>query len=174
MTDCRRVRSYVSPNVVIKPSTIHGLGMHAKTKIRKGEIVFIKGGHILRREDVYSSSKINSYLPIDDNYVLGSANPDEEEAIKLYINHSCSPNCGVRGEITFVAIRDIQSGEELTIDYAMVDNEDYKFVCRCGAENCRGIVTGFDWKRSDIQIAYEGYFARYLADKIRQANQANR
>ena len=32
----------------------------------------------------------------------------------LYSNHSCDANLGIRGEITFVAMRDIPAGEELT------------------------------------------------------------
>ena len=76
-------------------------------------------------------------------------------------NHSCNPNCGLRGEITFVAIRDIAADEELTIDYAFVDNEDYSFTCTCGEKCCRSVVTGRDWKRKEIQEKYLPYFAAY-------------
>ena len=31
----------------------------------------------------------------------------------------------MRGEITFVAMRDIRAGEELTHDWAMTDDDDY-------------------------------------------------
>jgi len=94
--------------------------MFASQSIRSGEIVCIKGGHILRRSEIYSSGSINSYLPLDDEFYLGAINEDEEPLVKLVINHSCSPNCGMRGEITIVAMRDIQVDEELTIDYAEV------------------------------------------------------
>lgn len=163
----KKVRSYVSQKIQIQQSPIHGLGMFAIEHISEGEIVFIKGGHVLRRQDVFASGSISSYLPIDDDYVLGAADADEEEGIKLYVNHSCNPNCGVRGEITFVAMRDISPGEEITIDYAMVDNEDYEFVCRCGSKNCRGKVTGFDWKLPDLQQKYRGFFSRYLVEKMK-------
>jgi len=156
------LKSVVSAKVVIGESPVNGNGMFAKERISKDEIVFIKGGHILKREQMFSSHIINSYLPIDDDYFLAAENLEEEEAIKLYNNHSCDPNCGLRGEITFVAIRDIEAGEELTVDYAFIDNEDYEFECNCGAKDCRKKVTGHDWKIPELQSRYREYFAAYL------------
>jgi len=83
------------------------------------------------------------------------------------VNHSCDPNCGLHGEITFVALRDIHVGDELTFDYAMVDNESYEFACSCGSPNCRKIVTGYDWKIKKLQNKYTTYFAHYLLEKIK-------
>jgi len=145
---------------------MHGMGMFAKEHIYKDEVVFIKGGHILTRDQLFSSGVINSYLPLDDNHFVGATTKEEEESIKLYNNHSCEPNCGVRGEISFVAMFDISQDTELTIDYAMVDNEDYTIECTCGSTSCRKIITGFDWKKKGLQEKYAGYFARYLEDKI--------
>ena len=160
------IRSYVSPKVVIKESGINKLGMYATQPIVKDEVVFIKGGHILSKAKLFFSEKISSYLPIDDNFFIGAMNEEEEKNIKLYNNHSCDPNCGLRGEITFVAMRNIATGEELTCDYATIDNEDYQFECNCGASCCRRIVTGFDWKKKELQEKYKGYFASYLQKKI--------
>lgn len=160
------MRSRISSKIEIRESGINNKGMFAKDLIHKGEIVYIKGGHILTREELYSSSAINSYLPISDNYYLGALSPDEEECIKLYNNHSCDPNCGMHGEITFIAIRDINPGEELTIDYAFIDNEDYSFECSCGSPFCRKRITGRDWQIKSIQDKYYPYFALYLKDKI--------
>lgn len=106
------------------------------------------------------------YLPISDDYYIGALNKEEENDIKLYNNHSCDPNCGMHGEITFVAIRDINPDEELTVDYAFIDNEDYSFECTCGSPYCRHTVTGFDWKIKELQTKYYPYFAQYLKDKI--------
>jgi len=66
------------------------------------------------------------------------------------VNHSCDPNCGVRlnDEQAFdvVARRQIDAGQELTFDYAMRNFtiDHFPDVCLCGAERCRGSVTG--WK----------------------------
>jgi len=165
------VKSVLSDKVEIKESKTHKKGMFATQRIKKGEVVFVKGGYILKREQIFSSGVINSYHPIDDLYFLGATNIEEEDRIKLYINHSCSPNCGIRGEITFVAMRDIAKNEELTIDYAFLDNEDYSFPCTCGEACCRSVVTGKDWKRKDIQDKYFDFFAAYLKEKIQNGNE---
>lgn len=41
--------------------------------------------------------------------MIKSIMSDKEEDIKLYENHSCNPNVGLRWEITFVAVRDIDN-----------------------------------------------------------------
>jgi len=160
------VKSVLSEKITIRESAIHRKGMFAIQPIQAGEVVFIKGGHILKKDQIYTSGVINSYYPIDGVYVLGARTIDEEDGIKLFINHSCEPNCGIRGEVTFVAMRDIDIGDELTIDYAFLDNEDYSFACTCGNFYCRSTVTGFDWKRRDIQDRFFDYFAAYLKYKI--------
>ena len=165
------IKSVVSPKILIKKSGIDGLGMYAKETIKKGEIVFIKGGHILFKTELFTSATINSYMPISDEYFIGAISAEEEKDVKLYNNHSCNPNCGMRGEITFVAIRDIEVGEELTVDYAFIDNEDYSFECHCGSDNCRHTITGFDWKLKELQEKYYPYFAQYLKEKIDKINQ---
>ncbi|HEY6539064.1 MAG TPA: SET domain-containing protein, partial [Candidatus Dormibacteraeota bacterium] len=75
------------------------------------------------------------------------------------------PNVGVAGNVVFVAMRDIPSGAELTIDYAMIDDHDQVMACRCGAAGCRGVVSGQDWRRPDLQARYGKYFSWHLQRK---------
>jgi uncharacterized protein len=59
-----------------------------------------------------------------------------------YINHSCDPNLVariVKGHILYVSRRDIQPGEELTVDYHF-EKKVEKIQCKCGASNCRGTI----------------------------------
>ena len=42
----------------------------------------------------------------------------------------------------------------------------YAFECRSGFTKCRGIVTGKDWQREDLQQKYHGMFSWYLQQKI--------
>ena len=140
-----------------------GLG-HAKD-----EIVAVKGGHIvdgetLRREITPRLGPVE--IQIDHDLFIAPMTAEERELSMLYSNHSCDPNLGIRGEITFVAIRNIRVGEELTHDWAMTDDDDYSVECSCGAGNCRKILTGKDWQRPELQKKYSGYFSAYLAKKI--------
>jgi uncharacterized protein len=123
--------------------------------------VAVKGGHIVDRKIL--REKITPQLgpveiQIDDDLFITPVTDEERELSMLYSNHSCNPNLGVRGEITFVAIRDIRAGEELTHDWAMTDDDDYSMECKCGASNCRNILTGKDWQRPDLQKRYTCYF----------------
>jgi SET domain-containing protein len=59
-----------------------------------------------------------------------------------YINHSCEPNAYMKilyGHILFIALRDIQPGEEITIDYESTLHSNKK-RCICGAASCRGTI----------------------------------
>jgi hypothetical protein len=161
--------SYLSPKTEVRESKIHGRGLFAIADIAKNEIVAVKGGHIVDRKTL--REKITPGLgpveiQIGDELFIAPVSDEERELSMLYLNQSCDPNLGVRGEITFVAMRDVRAGEELTHDWAMTDDDDYSVACNCGATDCRKTLTGKDWQRPDLQKRYSGYFSSYLAGKI--------
>ena len=165
--------SYLSPKTEVRESKIHGRGLFATADIAKDEIVAVKGGHIIDRKTL--REKITPVfgpveIQIDDDLYIAPVTKEEREFSMLYSNHSCDPNLGVRGEITFASMRDIRAGEELTHDWAMTDDDIYSIECNCGASNCRKILTGKDWQRPDLQKRYAGYFSVYLARKIIMLN----
>jgi SET domain-containing protein len=161
--------SYLSPKTEVRESKIHGRGLFATADIAKDEIVAVKGGHIINRKTL--REQVTPHLgpveiQIDNDLFIAPVTTEEREGSMLYSNHSCNPNLGMRGEITFVAMRDIRTGEELTHDWATTDDDDYSVECQCGAPNCRQILTGKDWQRAELQKRYAGYFSAYLAEKI--------
>jgi hypothetical protein len=159
--------SYVSIKVEKFKSPIHGFGMRACEQIQKDEVLFIKGGWELLREEMASSGPANSYLPINDKVCFAAKTLEEEEIVKLYINHSCNPNCYMADAQSIKAMHDIEVGEEITMDYAFVDNEDYEFDCRCSKKNCRHKITGRDWQTVKTK-ANKKYFSPYLREKKAQ------
>jgi SET domain-containing protein len=161
--------SYLSPKTEVRQSKIHGRGLFAIADIAKDENVAVKGGHIVDGKTL--RERITPELgpvevQIGDDLFIAPVSDEERELSMLYLNHSCDPNLGVRGEITFVAMREIRAGEELTHDWAMTDDDDYSVECQCGASDCRKILTGKDWQRPDLQKRYADYFSAYLARKI--------
>ena len=161
--------SYLSPKTEVRESKIHGRGLFATAYIAKDEIVAVKGGHIVDGKTL--REKITPVLgpveiQIDEDLFIAPVTDEERELSMLYSNHSCDPNLGIRGEITFVAMRAIRAGEELTHDWAMTDDDDYSVECDCGAPGCRKTLAGNDWQRPDLQKRYTGYFSVYLARKI--------
>jgi SET domain-containing protein len=163
--------SYRSPKTEVRESPIDGRGLFATADIAKDEIVVVKGGHIvdgkkLRNEIMLHLGSVE--IQIDDDLYIAPTTEEEREGSMLYSNHSCNSNLGMRGEITFVAMRHIGAGEELTHDWCMTDNDSYSVKCKCGAPNCRGTLTGKDWQKPELQKQYAGYFSAYLQKKIDQ------
>src|SRR5215472_1242211 len=160
--------SYLSPKVAVQPSAIQGRGLFAIAPISAGELVCVKGGYIYRGETLramgpwYQAAEI----PIGDDLFIGPVTEDEREGSMIYSNHSCDPNVGVQGQIVFVAMRDIEVGDELTHDWAMTDDDSYEMECNCGAVSCRRIITGQDWCKPELQEKYKGFMSSYLAAKI--------
>lgn len=160
--------SYISPKAVVRESAIHGKGLFAAESIAKDEIVCVKGGYIYDREILRSMPEWYRAAEIEvaDNLFIGPYQEEEREGSMIFSNHSCDPNIGVQGQIVFVAMRDIQPGEELTHDWATTDDDDYELKCNCGATSCRKTLTGKDWQRKDLQEKYRGYMSWYLERKM--------
>jgi hypothetical protein len=160
--------SYRSAKTEVRNSSIQGKGLFANTHIPAGEIVAIKGGYILSLQEwrQFAEQLGPAEIQISDTHFIAPLRKDERDGSMLYTNHSCDPNIGIQGQIIFVAMRDIKPGEELTHDWATTDDSDDQMECHCGSPICRGIVTGKDWKRKDLQQKYRGWFSWYLQQKI--------
>ena len=160
--------SYLSPKAAVKSSPIHGRGLFAIAEIRPGEIVCVKGGYIFTRATLaeLAPNLGPAEIQIADDLFIGPRHTEEREGGMIFSNHSCDPNIGMQGQIVFVALRQIAIGEELTHDWATTDDDDYTMSCHCGAACCRGVITGKDWQRKDIQQKYQGIFSWYLQQKI--------
>jgi uncharacterized protein len=163
------VSSYISPKARKgAASRIDGRGLFAAEPIAAGELVAIKGGHIMPTAAVRSLPERlqNSEIQIADGFSLVALEAAEYEPVMLFINHSCEPNVGFAGNIVLVAMRDIGAGEELTTDYALFDDYDGEMACQCATSSCRGTIGGRDWQRADLQRKYGGYFSSYLLSRL--------
>lgn len=162
--------SYLSPKALVKESRIHGRGLFAAENISQGEIVCVKGGYIFNRHTLQEVEKSlgPAEIQITEDLFIGPLSEPERQGSMIFSNHSCEPNIGVQGQIVFVAMRDIQAGEELTHDWATTDDGPYEMECRCGAATCRQMITGHDWRRKDLQEKYAGYMSWYLLEKIKR------
>jgi len=77
------------------------------------------------------------------------------------LNHSCDPTLGWTADGTgLVAFRDVEAGEELTVDYATSSTDPQMVVrCHCETYRCRQLVTGDDWRIPQVQQRYAGHLA---------------
>jgi uncharacterized protein len=149
-------------------SAISGRGIVAVDDIAAGEVVAVKGGHIVTTDELRALPEQlqESEVQIADGLHLAALDEDEYEPVMLFLNHSCEPNVGFGGNIVLVAMRPIAAGAELTTDYALFDDYDGSMECTCGRPTCRGRIDGQDWRRPELQERYRGYFSWYLERKI--------
>ena len=163
------MKTYRSPKIEVSDDTLAGRGVIAIQNIAKDEIVAIKAGHVMRLDEVKRvTAQVGDFaLQIDDEFYLSPRYPEEIDDMTVFINHSCDPNVGFRGQVVYLALRDIRAGEELCHDYSMERSDDYELDCHCGSPLCRGKISGSDWQRPELQQRYGNYFSVYLLNKIK-------
>jgi uncharacterized protein len=140
-----------TPLIEVRHSPIHGYGVFALRKIRKGTAIIEYTGERMTpgQADARHAGKDpndgHTFLFTVDAKTVIDAGVNGNEA--RYVNHGCDPNCEAIDKdkrIFIQAVRTIRPGEELAYDYCIQrDDDDPKnideiFACRCGAKNCRG------------------------------------
>jgi uncharacterized protein len=129
-------------NVRIGPSPIHGQGGFAAQFMSKGtRIIEYAGERITKAESLRRCEAQNWFIfGLDEEFDL-DGNVEWNPA--RFLNHSCAPNGEAvceDGRVWIVALRDIQSGEEITFNYGY-DLADYaEHPCQCGAPECVGYM----------------------------------
>jgi len=166
ITSEKTITSYLSNKVRVREHERTGKGVFAIEFIAKDELVAMRGGEVLNETELFRLPEaIRQYsLQIDEDLFISPADAESFSGCE-YINHSCEPNCGIRGQIGIVAMRDIEPGEEITFDYAMAETRDQSFECRCGSLNCRTNILGTDHMMLDLRRKYGGYFSQWLEKK---------
>ena len=130
----------MDPSIEIRETHV-GKGVFAKRRFLVSQLVGTIDGQQFA-DPSYSSPYC---FDLENGAVLEPAAPFR------YVNHSCDPNCEIdlfdedetNGEgparsVILMACREIQVGEELTIEYNWDATNAIR--CLCGAESCRGWI----------------------------------
>ena len=160
------VENFLWPFVAIRERAGAGHAAFAEQALPRGTVVAAFGGTATRGSGLrtYSADRVSRSIQIDDDLFL--VGPETTEPGDC-INHSCTPNCGMRNATQVITMRDITPGEELTFDYAMTDSVPYdEFACTCGTAECRQYVRADDWKNAALRERYDGWFAPHVARRI--------
>lgn len=162
---------YFSPKLtVFSMPEKGGKGVRAQAPIGRGELLAVWGGAIVPTAafEALPRPERNLMIQVEEGLFLTAANPPEPSE---FFNHSCSPNAGILGQISLVAMAPIAPDDEVCYDYAMTDCHPlFDFDCACGSPLCRGRMSGQDWLRPDLQQRYRGYFSSYLERRIAQTS----
>ena len=82
-----------------------------------------------------------------------------------FLTHSCSPNLGMKGNINFVAIKEIEIGQEINFDYAMTEYEiACPFTCPSCSKDCRIDIEGYKTLPERFKERYKGYISNHLLE----------
>lgn len=135
------------------------------------------------RRGVYSARDFKSGDVLSVGYIQKIVSKNEHNAVQIgkdrfvvlaglinCVNHSCSPNCGVRPNLNrgfdLVAMHDGKRNEEVTYDYAMQNYllEFMPDMCTCNSSECRKKISG--WHNLPLlkKDAYRDFAAPYLLD----------
>jgi SET domain-containing protein len=163
--------NWITPKIETRQSKIQGRGMFATASIKEGEVCVICGAEYTNTEGaIEAKAKGMSVMRWDEDLYSVEERSEEEQD---FINHSCDSNLWMADVFTFVARRDIQVAEEITIDYALfeaVEGEkdwEAKWECRCGSPLCRKKLRGSDWRLPEVQKQYAGHFSPFLNKRIK-------
>ncbi len=140
-----------TPLIEVRNSRVHGFGVFALRRIRRGTTVIEYTGERVthaqanaRYEDKSAHDGHTFLFTVDSRTVIDAGVGGNEAR---YINHACDPNCEsttAARRVFIKALRTIQKGEELNYDYQIQrDGDDPAdvdavFACRCGGMHCRG------------------------------------
>src|ERR1044072_2728471 len=147
-------QTWKDPRIEFRTSRISGTGMFAREPIKKGETVCIVGGIVITDSEFaafQATYRLYNSIQIDDHLHLVE-DPDVTRQSEGSMNHSCDSSAWMDDEVTLVARRDIEAGEEVTVDYALFTTQSNWMLdarCHCGSSYCRRVITGDDWRRAD-------------------------
>lgn len=153
-------------------------GVFAREKISRNELLFgqwnnnclwLTRKEVLNLEEPHKSIFQKYCTEISRHLYVGPF-PDEniDDHIEYFINHSCDPNAWLINDEDVVARRDIEAGEQVTIDYATFIIHEFESSaisnCQCGSPKCRGKVSSNDWWT--MRKVYRGHFTSWIEQKI--------
>ncbi|CAK0770528.1 conserved hypothetical protein [Gammaproteobacteria bacterium] len=147
--------------------TDYGYGELATKPFKKGEVVLVSNFYAVPEDVSYYTFETAEGIFMEDNHELyvsqfGSRFRYNDQLV----NHSCEPNMVSMGDTdfptnpeikegtcTWVAIKDIKKGEQLTYDFDLHfwEISKYSFKCCCGSKNCRVYIQGFKFLPRDLQ-----------------------
>lgn len=122
-----------------------GRGIFATNTIPKGTITYVKdpleieikpGDPRLNKPDIKDLIETYSYIDENGTRILSWDNAK-------YVNHCCRCNTMSTGYGFEIAIKDIETGEEITDEYGMF-NFEYTLELNCNKSDCRKKVSGCD------------------------------
>lgn len=150
----------MSKGIEIRESKIQGKGLFANKDFKRGDIIFIFRGKIIddwKVTDEESSLYGPNWVGIGKNKWMDVIAPG------VYINHSCEPNCGIKGKVSVTALKNIKKGDEITIDYSITEIDNFWYMeCNCRNKNCRKLIKSIQHLPKKLIKKYTPFIPTYF------------
>ncbi len=119
--------------IIVRRSPNRGYGVISTLPFEPGSIIGFFDGYEVSNDTRHS-------LTLDGVKI-------EPTGKLAYLNHACDPNARCVGR-TLIASRYIECVEEVTINYLETESQiSFAFQCKCGNENCLGLIGAGPAKR---------------------------
>ncbi|HSX19224.1 MAG TPA: SET domain-containing protein-lysine N-methyltransferase [Candidatus Saccharimonadales bacterium] len=128
-----------------------GKGVFASRDIKSGERICTMSGKRVSSKQLGFESDRKRNLLVDPFQIGADAYLMLEEPY-LLINHSCSPNAGLKNGVNLTAIKNIKKGEEIFYDYSTTWFDGME--CKCGSPNCRKHISNYMTIPPEIRKEY--------------------
>jgi len=133
---------YQKFDVIVRKSEIDGHGVFAAEMIPpRLKIGEIRGEAISCAEGRRRAASLQRIMIVEVSPRTAIDASKSTDPMR-FTNHSCQANARlaiIAGRIEFYALRAIEPGEEITVNYGETHHEG-KLRCRCGAPNCIGAL----------------------------------
>lgn len=116
-----------------------GWGLYANQDFSIDEHILTFSGPVLNHQETLALGRWSFYAvqTDQDRYI-------DVDLPGALLNHSCSPNAGIRDNIKLVAIKPIKAGDQILMDYSTNMDEGCETMqCACGSPMCRGTIGDF-------------------------------
>lgn len=161
------------------PEEGRGWGLVALQTIKKRDLAIEYVGEVI--DEATKEHRLMEWSrehPNDTNFYIMALQPNWYIDARFvantarFINHSCNPNCillpinvGGCSRCGIFALRDIEPGEFLSYDYHFDTEQTDKFICCCGASNCRGTMKQMSSSKELVGDEWELAKAEFQRDK---------
>jgi hypothetical protein len=135
-----------------------GKGVFALRRVEPGELVLDYAGEEKWIKDIQPELWQYCFQVDYDTYVV-----PERDSPGWFMNHSCEPNCVIKGRTRVVALRRIEPGDEVTFDYSTnVGWDGFSMECKCGSRTCRKVVRSYRFLPEELKGRYGACVSSFL------------
>jgi hypothetical protein len=156
-------------DIEVRDASAKGKGVFALRHFAAGEFIFRR-----RRGRIIANSGIAA-LSAEEQRHLDEIDENTSEILTspgCYFNLACEPNAMPHG-MDLHAWRDIEAGEEITVDYRLSAITDNRWDCACRGANCLGYFDhSFFALNEETQRRYLPYAPAYVRAAYRARRQS--